>query len=67
MKFTVEIPTERFRYSLVTDGYTLEEVKNFSEDHLKGILNTKIINKIHADYCKGKRLGLFTKEDQYET
>lgn len=63
MKLTLEIPIERFRYSLVGDGYTLEEVKNLSEDHLKGILNTRIINKILCEYYKGKRLGLFTEED----
>lgn len=63
MDITLEIPIERFRYSLVGDGYTLEEVKNLSEDRLKGILNTRIINKIHAEYYKGKRLGLFTEED----
>lgn len=63
MKITLDIPIERFRFSLVGDGYTLEEVKNLSEDHLKGILNTRIINKIHAEYCKGKRIGLFTEED----
>lgn len=63
MKITLEIPIERFRFSLVGDGYTLEEVKSFSEDQLKGILNTRIINKIHSEYCKGKRIGLFTEED----
>lgn len=63
MKITLDIPTERFRLSLVVDGYTLEEVKKLSEEHLKGILNTMITNKILAGYFKGKRLGLFTEED----
>lgn len=63
MRITLDIPIERFRFSLVGDGYTLEEVKNFSEDRLIGILHTRIINKIHAEYCTGKRFGLFTEED----
>ena len=63
MKITLDIPIERFRFSLVGDGYTLEEVKNLTEDDLNNILQTRIIDNIHKEYYKGKRIGLFTEED----
>ena len=59
MKIEIDIPLERFRYSLVGDGYTLDEVKELSEEHLTGILKTRIMNKILNEYYKGKRMGLY--------
>ena len=63
MKIEIQIPLERFRYSLVGDGYTLDEVKEFSAEKLKGILETRIISKIDSEYYKGKRMGLFETEE----
>ena len=59
MKIEIEVPMKRFRYSLVGDGYTLDEVKELSEEHLIGILETRITNKILNEYYKGKRMGLY--------
>ena len=62
MKIEININIDRFRYSLVGDGYTLDEVESFSEERLKAILETRITQKILSEYFRGKRMGLFPED-----
>ena len=62
MKIEIDINIDRFRYSLVGDGYTLDEVESFSEERLKAILDTRITQKILSEYFRGKRMGLFPED-----
>ena len=62
MKIELDINIDRFRYSLVGDGYTLDEVESFSEERLKAILETRITQKILSEYFRGKRIGLFPED-----
>ena len=63
MKVTFDVDLEKFRYSLVGDGYLLNEVHEMSNDRLIKILQNRIINRIEMEYYRGKRLGLFVDED----
>ncbi len=63
MEVTVNINIEKFRYSLVGNGYTLEEVKTFSHERLGAILQARVLGKIYHDYYKGKRIGLYDEGD----
>lgn len=63
MKVTFDVDLEKFRYSLVGDGYLLNEVREMSNDRLIKILQNRIINRIEMEYYRGKRLGLFVDED----
>lgn len=63
MKLTLDIPIERFRYSLVGDGYTLEEVRNLTTGQLIDILNRRVQDHIDKEFNKGHRIGLFDKGD----
>ena len=62
MKIDLDVNINRFRYSLVGDGYTLDEVESFSEERLKAILETRITQKILSEYFRGKRMGLFPED-----
>ena len=42
MKVSNNIDIEKFRYSLVGDGYILEEVKDMTSEELSGILARRI-------------------------
>lgn len=55
----VDVDLEKFRYSLVGDGYLLEEVKKMSEEELVGILSNRIYWHIELEYDKGRRYGLY--------
>ena len=59
MEVTIDIDLEKFRYSLVGDGYILEEVKKMSEEKLVKILSDRIYWHIELEYDKGKRYGLY--------
>lgn len=59
MKIEFDIDIEKFRYSLVGDGYILEEVENFTVGKLIEILEGRIQQHISSEYYKGKRLGLY--------
>ena len=63
MNVTLDIDLEKFRYSLVGDGYLLNEVREMPNDRLIKILQNRIINRIEMEYYRGKRLGLFVDED----
>lgn len=62
MKITLDIDLEKFRYSLVGDGYILDEVKELSEYELTNILINRIGMHIESEYAKSKRLGLLDEE-----
>jgi hypothetical protein len=55
----LEIDLDKFRYSLVGDGYILEEVDKMSEEELVSILEDRIDWHIEKEYQDGKRMGLF--------
>ena len=54
MKVTFDVDLEKFRYSLVGDGYLLNEVREMSNDRLIKILQNRIINRIEMEYYRGK-------------
>lgn len=54
---------EKFRYSLVGDGYLLEEVEPLSEEDLLEILRQRILAHINAEYDKTIRLGLLNDNE----
>lgn len=61
MKITLDIDLEKFRYSLVGDGYLKEEVVNMSQDRLIIILQTRIENHIEVEYSRSLNYGLLDK------
>lgn len=63
MKVTFDVDLEKFRYSLVGDGYTLKNVLPMSNAKLIDILCNRVNDHIEAEYYRGKRLGLFSDED----
>ena len=63
MKVTFDVDLEKFRYSLVGDGYTLKNVLHISNAKLIDILHDRVNDHIESEYYRGKRLGLFCDED----
>ena len=63
MNVTLDIDLEKFRYSLVGDGYILKDVLHMSNAKLIDILHDRVNDHIEAEYYGGKRLGLFCDED----
>ena len=63
MNVTFDIDLEKFRYSLVDDGYTLKNVLHMSNAKLIDILHDRVNDHIESEYYRGKRLGLFYDED----
>lgn len=62
MKVSVEINLEHFRYSLVGDGYILEEAEALTDKELLEIFNARVINQMEKEYYKGIRLGLYEEK-----
>ena len=62
MKVTLDIDLEKFRGSLVGDGYTLEEVKSMTNEELITELTRRIEWHIESEYAKSKRIGLLDEE-----
>ena len=62
MKVSVEVNLEHFRYSLVGDGYILEEAEALTNEELIDIFNKRIINYMEKEYYKGIRLGLYEEK-----
>ena len=58
MEITLDIDLEKFRYSLVGDGYLKEEVVDMSEDRLITILKNRITDHIEVEYDRSLRYGL---------
>ena len=63
MNVTLDIDLEKFRYSLVGDGYTLKNVLHMSNAKLIDILHDRVNDHIESEYYRGRRLGLFCDED----
>lgn len=63
MKVSVEINLEHFRYSLVGDGYILEEAEALTDKELLEIFNARVINQMEKEYYKGIRLGLYKEKN----
>lgn len=63
MKVSVEINLEHFRYSLVGDGYILEEAEALTDEELLEIFNARVINQMEKEYYKGIRLGLYKEKN----
>jgi hypothetical protein len=63
MKVSVEINLEHFRYSLVGDGYILEEAEALTDEELLEIFNARVINHMEKEYYKGIRLGLYEEKN----
>ena len=62
MKITLDIDLEKFRGSLVGDGYILEEVKSMTNEELTDILTGRVERYIESGYAKSKRIGLLDEE-----
>ena len=56
---TINVNLEKFRYSLVGDGYLLEEVIKMSDEKLIKILQERIYWHIELEYDRGRRYGLY--------
>lgn len=54
----LEVDLEKFRYSLVGDGYLLEEVADMTEKKLISILEMRIYDHIEKEYQRSKDFGL---------
>jgi hypothetical protein len=69
VKIPIDIDIEKFRYSLVGDGYTLAEVKAMTTAELINILTMRIKKHIESEYTKSERLGLLEERprDTWET
>lgn len=63
MDIILNVDLEMFRFSLVGDGYLLDEVLEMSHERLIDILRNRINDHIAKEYYRGKRLGLFCDED----
>lgn len=58
MKIEFDIDKDKFKYSLVGDGYLKEEVESMPIGQLEIILIDKIKRYINDGYNKAKRYGL---------
>lgn len=59
IQIELDFDIEHFRYSLVGDGYTLDEVEKLTSETLIDILRKRINDHIETEYYRGKRLGLY--------
>lgn len=59
MEVTLHVNLEKFRYSLVGDGYLLEEVKDLTTEQLIDILDDRVQDHINEEFSNGHRIGLF--------
>ena len=57
----LEVDLDKFRYSLVGDGYLLEDVEDMTEEKLISILEMRIYDHIKKEYQSGKELGLLNR------
>lgn len=58
MKVVLDIDLEKFRYSLVGDGYLLEEVKEMTDEELVTVLTGRVERHIEVEYERSRRYGL---------
>lgn len=58
MDVTFDVDLEKFRYSLVGDGYLKEEVIKMTQDDLINVLQRRVYQHIIVEYDRSKRYGL---------
>lgn len=58
MKVTIDIELEKFRYSLVGDGYVLKEVMEMSHEELIDVLERRVNSYINVEYRRSEELNL---------
>ena len=58
MEVTIDIDLEKFRYSLVGNGYLLEDVEKMSKEKLISVLEGRIYWDIEKEYLRSKEYGL---------
>lgn len=58
MEVTIDIDLEKFRYSLVGDGYVLKEVVNMSNEELVDVLKRRVNSYISVEYDRSVDLNL---------
>lgn len=58
MEVTINIDLEKFRYSLVGDGYVLKEVVEMSNEELIDILERRVNSYINVEYHRSVDLNL---------
>ncbi len=54
---TIDVDLEKFRYSLVGDGYLKEEVIKMTKEELIRILEMRIYGHILVEYNRSKQFG----------
>ena len=54
----LEIDLEKFRYSLIGNGYNFEDVEKMTEEGLVSVLEMKVCYYIEKEYQRSKKLGL---------
>ena len=58
MKVTFDIDLDKFRYSLVGDGYVLKEVVEMSNEELINVLERRVNSHINVEYNRSEKLNL---------
>lgn len=66
MDIVINVDLEKFRYSLIGDGYLKEEAINMSQADLIHILKERIDNHIEAEFNKSVRYGWLEDEEEEE-
>ena len=61
MEVTIDVDLEKFRYSLVGDGYLLKKVAEMSNEELIDVLECRVNSHILVEFYKGIDLGLYKK------
>lgn len=64
MDIVINVDLEKFRYSLIGDGYLKEEVINMSQADLIHILKERIDNHIEAEFNKSVRYGWLEDDEE---
>lgn len=57
MPVIIDVDLEKFRYSLIGDGYLKEEVIKMTKEELIRILKMRIYDYISVEYNRSKRFG----------
>ena len=66
MDITINVDLEKFRWSLVGDGYVREEAAAMSQDKLIEILKRRITTHIDVEYDRSFRYGLLFDYNEEE-
>lgn len=61
MEVTIDIDLEKFRYSLVGDGYLLKEVVEMSNEELIDVLERRVNSHILVEYNKSVKYNLLDR------